>query len=911
MTTVVGAQPPGATSGMTVDADLALRRVQADPRLTQTWELVQSPGVLALSLDVFDTLLWRTVPEPAQAFVLLGRRLLDRSLLPTRMSATTFARLRVQAERRARAAAQVARASVECHLEEIWYELRRVADLASLEAYVEAEVALERDVCHPDLGVAALAQLTGQVLGKQLRLVSDTYFSSLQLRGLLDRPLLAGVEWSDIACSSEYGVNKSGGLFDVSLASSGLDPLSVVHLGDNEVADVQGAADAGAVGVHYEKGDEALHTAMRGEHALGVALGDPRAVHERTGDAGLVALRARAARLTEGARQSEPLRPFFTTGATVFGPAFTGFGTWVHERAAQYGARRVLCLMREGEFLDRLLTAAAPYVPIPVASEPVWLSRQVCALASLTTGGREEIEAFLVRRKPSSVAGLLAQVGVDAALLPSLQDVSGAPLDAPDVAGRVLDALDDVPQARAQIVATAHRVRSQLYDHLDRHLPAEGPVVVVDVGWGGTIQTLLSRLLEQRGTPRQVVGLYLVTQAVAEARLLDGLVLEGYLASGGEPAVLLDPVLRTPEILEQVTMADAGTLVGFHADGSARTADQRMPRWQVAQKDAVQAGILAFQRLWHEQRSAGEQPLQLDGHPRLLMLAALRRLLTRPSVEEALAFGGWLHDDNFGDDAVSPVLDARTLERARHSSPAGLARLGMRDGFWPVGAARLVDPGLAALAGLAAEGEVDPELASAPSELGDVTVYVDTGQDFANGTKQVVTPQSGPHGRALVRSGQLVRRAERVRIDLAPRHGLVRVDRLAVTVHTTSRREPYVLELGLGDLEGEGRLLSGARWLQLGVFEVDSDDPFYALDLRALLAPAVARANLVEVEVAVAVLPLPVGELAVPATVVEVPVEVRVEVPVEVPVPVAVPTPSLLERAARKGLRAARSRGRH
>jgi len=879
----------------------ALTAVAADPRLAQAWALLGSPGVAALSIDVFDTLLWRVVPEPAQAFVLLGRRLADAALLPKGVGPAAFARLRVQAERRARVAVERGRGGVECRLEEIWEQLERLALAAPLADYVEQEVALEAELCRPDVGVVALARLVGGTLGKQVRLVSDTYYSAQQLRRLLDRPEIAGVAIHDIAVSSEYGVNKSGGLFRASLLAGRLDPMQVVHLGDNEVADVEGATAAGVLAVHYEKGSKQLTRLLRDEQVVEVPLGDPRAVDEVWGDSGLTALRARAARSVDGDRMLPALRPFWLAGATVFGPAFTGFASWVHERAVAHGAAAVLCLMREGEFLDGLVKMAAPLAAKAVDSQPLWLSRQVCALASVTVGSREELGAFLVRRKPSSVAGLLFQLGVDPVLLPDLSGQLAAPLDAPFVADAVLEALSTVPQARAQLLATAREQREHLFAHLDRHLPADGPLVVVDVGWGGTIQALLARLLAERGTPREVIGLYLMTQSVAEVRRLDGLVLEGYLASGGEPAEFLDPLLRTPEILEQVTMCDEGTLLAFMPDGSIRTAEERMPRWQVSQREAVQSGIRAFQRLWLEAAVADPQRLALGGsHARLLMLRQLSRLVTRPTEEEAQAFGSWLHDDNFGDDATGAIVDPLTLDRARYSSPAGLAGLSMRDGYWPVGAARLVDPGLAAVAGLVSEGRLSPVAASSRSDLGKVTVYVDQGADFAAGAKEVLQPWAGPQGRVLVRSAQPVERAERVRFDVTARHGLIRVDRLRITVHTRAARQPYSVELAGDSLAGEARLLHGGRWLQPGVFEVLSEECWYAADLRVLCPPAVPRAYLVEVELHLAALLLPAGMLAVLAAE-DHPQEVQPAVPAEPP------SRPLWERAARRAVRELRT----
>lgn len=844
------------------DEEAALLAVAAEPRLNRTWHLVQSRGVAALSLDVFDTVLWRAVPEPVQAFFLLGCRLQERRLLPLDVTPEGFASMRVVAERRARDAAWRDRDSHECRLEEIYGELARVCTADTNARYVEEEVALEYEILRPDLAVVALMELVGRSLGKPVRLVSDTYFSAAQVRRLLLRPELEGIRLDDVAVSSEYGVGKADGLFAVSLSASGLAPSSVVHVGDNSEADVRGARAAGLRAVHYEKGSEELTAVLTSEGVLGVPLGDERSVDRHLGDHGLTALRARVVRRTEADQVPVVLREHWLAGAAVFGPAFAGFASWVHERAAAAGAEKVLCLMREGEFLDELVNAAGVAADVAVPSEPLWLSRQVCALAAVFTGSTEELRSFLGRRKPTTVAGLFAQVGADLWLAPQLDDLSGSPLDAPDVLERVLEVLNNEPQVRAQVVLRAQQVRERLYRHLDRQLPAGGPVVVVDIGWGATIQTLLARLLEARGTPREVVGLYLATQTHAELRRLEGLRAEGYLASGGRPEGALRAVLRSPEILEQICMSDNGTLVGLDADARPVTAPERMPRLQVAQKLAVQQGIAAFQDLWLTYRRGAPVLLGLSSdHARRMLLASLARLHAQPTPEEALAFGSWAHDENFGATNSDLLVDEQTLERARYLSAAGLAALSMRDAYWPAGAARLANPALAAVHAGTLAGTLLAEDVSPRSEIGGFEIYVDEGEDFHLGPKVEVPVLLSPQGRALVRARLETKRVRRVRVDPPGRRSLLRVDWLRLRLHSTASAEPFAVVLRT--LQEAGVALVGLRWVGPGLLEVVDDDPMIGYDLGIDHHELMDSVHAVDVEVAFSCMHLPAG-LALP-----------------------------------------------
>src|SRR5919206_325983 len=73
-----------------------------DARLRRAAALLEQGDIAVLSLDIFDTLLWRTVPEPVDTFPLLGRRLQELGKLSPRVAVPVFARLRQEAEARAR-----------------------------------------------------------------------------------------------------------------------------------------------------------------------------------------------------------------------------------------------------------------------------------------------------------------------------------------------------------------------------------------------------------------------------------------------------------------------------------------------------------------------------------------------------------------------------------------------------------------------------------------------------------------------------------------------------------------------------------------------------------------------------------------------------------------------------------------
>ena len=833
-----------------------------DTRLSQVWSMISSDTVDALCLDVFDTLLLRAVPEPAAAFTLLGERLRVAGRLPGGMAPEVFAQLRTAAESRAREVSSRTRNTVECRLLEIYDQLADALPHAGAPAELaELEVELERDICRADLGVA---DLIGQVmeLGKPIYLVSDTYYSANQLRRLLERPELHGFAFTGIYTSSDAAVNKGAGLlpagdarpqslFDVLLGDVKLPASRLVHLGDHPEADLRGARLAGLQAVLYPKLTGHLKQVLEREGTAPVHLTVDDAIDVVQGDFGLTAVRARTLARSEADAVPAGLKRYWETGATVFGPALAGFAEWVVARAQAFGVTHISCLLREGDFLSQLIREQAEEAGIGVSM--LWVSRQVCALSAVYEGTAKELEAFLTRRRAPTVGQLAEQLGVPVNDVPALADLVDLRLDTPGVATTALEAIAAQPQVRGTIVVRAARQRERLLRYLDTQLPDSGVALVVDLGWGGTIQTLLSRILHSAGRPLHLVGLYVATNATGLERRLDGIEMEGYLASYGEPEQLFSPVIRSPEMLEQLCMPDYGSLVGFDEQLRPLLSPLRMSRTQEAQKAAAQNGVKAFCSEWLRYRRSENPIPSLDSDAaREQLLRMMSRFVSRPTTEEALAFSAWSHDDNFGSDAVEGLVSDEMLRCLPYLTAVDLDKLSMQELYWPAGVATVVNPTLARVSALSLETGADLNELSPPAAAGPVEVYLDTGGDFANGPKEMVVPRSAGDGLSLVRlriAGEGVRR---IRIDPDGRRGLLRVDWLRLTFHLASTVDPVLVEVR--DLQGHPQTgVLGGQLIQANLLEITSDDPqiIYSLD-PATQGALTAGAYAVDVELAFA-----------------------------------------------------------
>ncbi|MDP9408248.1 MAG: HAD hydrolase-like protein, partial [Actinomycetota bacterium] len=810
-----------------------------------------------VSVDVFDTLVWRTVAEPVHAFPMVADRLREEELLAPHVTSESFFHLRIRAEEQARAVLREQTGSEEVDLAQVYRQLplHVRCHRESVDEAVAVEVEVERSLILPDLDVVDLLTAARE-RGKRIVAVSDTYFTEQDLRTLLGMRPLSDLPFERLFVSSAHGVGKGYGLFDVVLRELGVPPEAVVHVGDNVVADVETPRRLGLRTVLFERRPRALAEVVARE----APLGGPSP--GRT-DAGLTALRAKVSHRAAVQALPAQARPFWQYGASTLGPVLTGFAEWVQQRAQEVGVDRVHCLMREGALLADLVNVAGDYLDSPVRAEKAWLSRQVCARASVKHASAAELESLLSRVRMPTVREFCTTLGVRAEQLPTLAGRTDERLSDPVLRDEVVQALTTDPDRRGEIVATCRQLRERVVRYVRTLVPDGGRLVLVDLGWAGSIQGMLQHILREEGVPVETLGLYLVTHHGSLDWVVKGVDIDGFLTVHGEPGPETAAIIRSPEILEQVCMPDFGSQTGLTAELEPvlgpRSVDVDL--LQGVERDAVQKGYRAFQREWA--RYAVLQPERLprlSGCPALLR-AILTRSVAAPTEAEARLFSTWVHDENYGSESAQPVMGGAIERALRHLDPAGLAAVPMGELYWPFGMAALYDWHLAWAAGQIALGRLSPDTVSSVVESGPVEFFADAGYGYSEAAKVAVEARRNrfglSHAGATLRGPQI----RTVRVDPGNAPAVLRVDWLVV--RCTQRGRPEPVEVVLDTPEALSRLkLTGCRWLQPKVLLVDTADPNLELALGDVVPGTVYEAT---VKLGYAVLltpPPPPGPLA-------------------------------------------------
>lgn len=583
------------------------------------------PGVTTLSLDCFDTLLWRNVHAPRDVFAEID--LPGGGVEP-----------RVWAETASQQLAKARTGSFEIGLRDIYRRMLTNAEDATIDAAIAHELSIEARHLFPFAPVVALME-DAKRRGLSIIVVSDMYLSEPQLRDLIGR--VAGEDIlgmiDHIFMSSDHGMPKSDGLFVPVLAAIGARPDQVLHVGDNKRADYDGAARAGLHAVHFEQFTDDTSQRLRLEAAASVML-DP------------------ATRITLPAYQPHRAQISMRTdssiaavvGHDVIGPVMHAFADWLKAELDTLSTKlgkpvRPLFMMRDGYLPMKAFEALYP----DAGARPIEVSRVTAARANI--GSEAALDTFITETLNYLPAKVVAkQLMLFEQELPKWFRTAKPGKEEQAALKKVLQA----PDLRRRIIKRSRAFTDRMIAHLRLNGVNDGDaVVLVDVGYKGTIQNIVTPILQDR-MGLTVAGRYLFLRE----ECMSGLDKAGLLAPDMFDGRALNALGGCVAVVEQMCNIATGSTEDYAADGTPIRQESGLKSVQNDARDAVQAACLDYVRAHH---SAMHRRPASDGIEarRRMAGAILTRLLFMPVESEIKLFERFDHDVNLGTTIVERLLD--------------------------------------------------------------------------------------------------------------------------------------------------------------------------------------------------------------------------------------------------------------
>jgi hypothetical protein len=357
-------------------------------------------------------------------------------------------------------------------------------------------------------------------------------------------------------------------------------------------------------------------------------------------------------------------------GVEALGPLLLGMAVWLYAAAARGEADRYLFCARDGRIMLEAFELIQRRFPPVAETRYLAISRQVIYRAEAAADPGSAAERFVQNWLSLSPAEALARWGLDpdgcggAFAEAGIADPHAA-VAIGDDAG--LDRLRRLFAAcRAALTAAAERHAATMARYLDLSgAGGGGRACLVDIGWHGSLQTGLGKLLRRAGRPPpagRYLGLFL---RPGEAAARDA---AGYLfdADRGPRAAALR---ASPSLVELLHTARHGSTAGYRetAEGGVEPVFEARPE-ETAQFDAL-IGPTQRAALDFVARAVAMLPSAPAALDPAAAFAGLDRLLNRPTGPEFATFGALRIAANYGRDAAMAALSARDRNGYRLWSP--------------------------------------------------------------------------------------------------------------------------------------------------------------------------------------------------------------------------------------------------
>lgn len=589
--------------------------------------LDQAPeGIEVLSLDCFDTLIWRNTHAPTDVFAEIA---MTGGAIEPRSWAEVNARKRALARSGAK----------EIGLTDIYREMLTHASDAEIGTAVARELAIEARHAFAFAPTVALMR-EAKRRGLRVAIVSDMYMTEHELRGHIaaaaGNEVLALID--HVFVSNAFGEGKRDGLFGHVIDTLGVAAEHILHVGDNRAADFESALEHGLHAVHFLQFDAEAAARLRMEAATARIL-DPAA--------GINRPIAQPHRAAVSMRASSD--PTYVLGHDVMGPAMASFAHWLKAEidaasAAAGKPVKPLFVMRDGYLPWRVFDTIYP----EVGARTVDLSRFVALRASIadTAALHRHLDEWVGTLPIRSLARQLMLFENEYARF-----LKGDDREAQNAALAKWVRSDAAIQRK--ILARRQGFLKRLLAHMEYvGIEAGDTVMLVDTGYNGTVQNLVTPILKE-AMGVSVIGRYVFLRE----KRLSGLDKRGMIDVRNYDYRTLHALSLSIVSLEQLCNVSQGSTIDFTAEGEPvrEKLDRKASHNQT--RDAVQAACLDYAR--HAGAAVLRPAAADDLESRCRSATAiLARLSFLPNAREVSVFERFDYDYNMGVEVTDVLVDA-------------------------------------------------------------------------------------------------------------------------------------------------------------------------------------------------------------------------------------------------------------
>lgn len=461
-----------------------------------------------ISLDIFDTLIYRLTPHPTDIFDIVEQVAAKR--IGTRFDG--FRELRVRAESKARATA-ASQNSFEITTDEIYRELAQALDLSvpQREALFAIEHEVEKQLIQLTEFGKTLLEFFREHPNKRVVLTSDMYLDIAFIKDLLSK---CGIDFHEhVLLSSELNATKhEGRLYNAVVEHFGCKPSEILHIGDNLEVDKIRAVAMGIHGYHIPAprsifDEEGIWTDTRlfpARSGLGYLVNA-----QFVNKLGLVGYP-----IWREDIQTQRDVYLHALGYLVLAPLLFSLCFWLKNVLVNNEAKRVNFLARDGLLAKRAFDDIFPDV---FETDYVAASRRMLTLPFSILSERELRNFHVHSYENAKTLGDIVDGFPKNEILKARLEELGVKFETKVNKQNIHQLHQIIFENVGLINLGLQDEKQQVTDYLTKKFPDGQTTVLFDLGWRGSLQAAVHKALSEKGP--EVIGAYFGTTNEATAKL--------------------------------------------------------------------------------------------------------------------------------------------------------------------------------------------------------------------------------------------------------------------------------------------------------------------------------------------------------------------------------------------------------
>lgn len=462
----------------------------------------------------------------------------------------------------------------DCDIDEIYDELSKDMNWDNNQSQKAKEIEIEtqkRLIC-PKEGLVEVLKYVKHQLKKEVNIISDMYLKKSDIEDILSSIGVKKEDYNNLYVSSDTDKRKDNEEM-WRYYKEIYNDKKLIHIGDNEVADVQIPGDMGIANYHVMSNKSLFQVSDLGKV---IRKNNYTNIADRV-QLGIILNKSFKEPF---AYNDSKFKVKFDSpreiGFSVFGPIILNYILWIIRKTKESNISKVLFCSREGYLLRQVYDLMANTYDLP-KSEYVYVSRR--ALSMATIYNEEDISIPLEIYYEGKLKNLIEKrYGL------TLENVTDDDIKLPDDKNKVLKVLKPY---EAEILKRASYERGNYKAYLENILTEN--CIIADIGYSGTIQYLLSKL-----TGLKFDGMYMATDEKKKPEMIGGNKISGYYIDGDfEQEISKSFIHRYHLILESVLIAPDGQLKMIGENGKPVFEQETNELYDENIKE-IHSGILDF-----------------------------------------------------------------------------------------------------------------------------------------------------------------------------------------------------------------------------------------------------------------------------------------------------------------------------